>query len=189
MQFPPEAGRWPPVYDYDELEDTIKQLSNITNLRQFLYIGGSYQPPYSQGDIIWLESRIPVIWKDGAPGTIDGHGYWMVLGNSCDLDRPITEVEWCQLAPVFCLGTDDDVSGTELDALKKYRYSRHFYLPGWAGEQQSRHFIANFLEMTPIHREGLVHASPVTRLSQRGWYLLHSCIVRFLARSDGRNDP
>jgi hypothetical protein len=43
----------------------------------------------------------------------------------------------------------------------------------------------------PLHRAALrgddTHV--VARMSRLGWVLLHSCLVRFLARDDGRFDP
>ena len=33
------------------------------------------------------------------------------------------------------------------------------------------------------------HARVVARMQYAAWVLLHSCLVRFLARDDGRHEP
>ena len=59
---PPEnEGRWPPIYDFNELQTTIQSLVGSVPLEKLLYESGRSFPDFYQGDIIQLPSELPYI--------------------------------------------------------------------------------------------------------------------------------
>lgn len=188
MAPPPTAEHWPPIYDAEDLATTIKRLveSNRLVANFFDHAPNNGGSPY-QGDIIQLRSGVPLIDRDGQPSVIGDHCYWMVIGNTCDIAREMTDVTWSQIVPLVYVGADSDLSMEELAALRAYRYSRRFYVPHWSTLTQGCHHVADFLRPAPIHKNALRDVARVeARLNRYSWILLHSCLVRFLARDDGR---
>lgn len=191
MEYDSRCSRWPPVYDEDGLRQVIADLSAGSLFDEFFW-PVTDEPAVCQGDIVALTADIPCIDAGGETVATDQAGRWMVIGNTCDFARLSTEadVPWTQLVPLIDLGGDADFDGPELAALRRYRYSRRFYVPPWPALEEVRHHCADFLR--PVAAEKGVfgtHARVVARLSFRAWVLLHSCLVRFLARGDGRFDP
>lgn len=181
-----EHERWPPVYDDNDLAETIKLLATYECFEKVFYEGGRKEVPFCQGDVITLpvqDAGIPYLNDDGQPAADDAPPYWLIVGNTCDLSREA----WTQLLPIYGF---DDLSDVELDALRRYKYSRRFYLPAWKLEGvRFRYLIADFMRPVAIKKNGLANFSNVeARLSRYGWLLLHACLVRFLARDDGRCD-
>jgi hypothetical protein len=176
--------RWPPVYDAEDLRRVIAEISGTQGLAKKLYANppaGTYQS-FFQGDIVEFEAQIPLLDSTAAPATGEGIHNWMVLGNSCDLDRSFEEVPFTQLLPVRRLV---GATAQRIDVLAGYRVSRQFYLPDWSNN--NRCMYADYLCPVTIERKGLTeHAKIVARMSHLGWMLLHACTVRFLCRDDGR---
>ncbi len=52
--------RWHPVYDANDLKDAINKLSSSSEVEANFYGSRKLGPPY-QGDIIELDSELPVI--------------------------------------------------------------------------------------------------------------------------------
>ncbi|MEM7607586.1 MAG: hypothetical protein AAF411_19710 [Myxococcota bacterium] len=131
---------------------------------------------------------IPVIADDGEPALIDDREHWLVIGNSCDADRTLAEVEWTQIVPLACLGTAEDVGKDRLSQLQHYDAYRGFYVPPWpGGDDQQR--LASFLQPVTLHRGAIgIAAKCVARMQRQAWVLLHACLLRFYARGDGRHD-
>jgi hypothetical protein len=194
------AERWPPIYDAEDLKRTISKLADTGRLDASFFDvrwrdrGG---PPVCQGDIVALRSSAPVIDKEGEPSIYDEgepYRYWLVTGNSCDFDRPIRAevftqaVPWTQIVPVK--ETGDAMRREVYDALARYQTSRHFLVPTWPGSDARGTCVACFLQPVTLHKQAFDqgHVEVVARLSREGWLLLHSCLVRFLARDDGRFD-
>jgi hypothetical protein len=179
--------RWPPVYDADELQRVIRELSSREGLAKHVYaaLSPSPSPSFFQGDVVALEADLPLLDEGAKPAVEEGVGHWMVLGNSCDLARTQQDVPSTQLLPIRQLtqGTTKE----RLAVLTGYRVSRQFHLPDWEGK--GRLFYADYLSPVTIDRRGLVaKARLVARMSCLGWMLLHACTVRFLCRDDGRFD-
>jgi hypothetical protein len=173
-----DSGRWPPVYDENDLERTIREIADGN---------GFYQTPFAagwcQGDVVELEGALPVIEADGSVGVRDfATRHWLVLGNSCDLDRTIDEVTWTSAVPLLALSQ----LGRAVEAAKAYQTQRVFYLPAWpegVGET-----FADFTLISALSRQWLNSQTPIARMRQPSWALLNACLVRYLAREDGRND-
>ncbi|HSP81157.1 MAG TPA: hypothetical protein VLQ93_21735 [Myxococcaceae bacterium] len=181
--------RWPPVYDADELQRVIRELSSREGLAKQLYAplmpSPSPSSSFFQGDVVALEAGLPLLDESAEPVVEEGVGYWMVLGNSCDLARTQQEAPFTQLLPIRQLTQGS--TKERLAALTGYRVSRQFHLPDWEGK--NRLFYADYLSPVTIDRRGLVaRARLVARMSHLGWMLLHACTVRFLCRDDGRFD-
>lgn len=182
--------RWPiTAYDVDDLSDQIKKLCASDRFPQDFYIPvAGPQPGLQQGDIVALRSGVPVIWKDGTPAVIDDAVHWIVVGNTCDFNGNPRKVKFTQLSPLIDLeGKDLPVS---MDDLKTYRASRTFYVPPWPKSGRDNGFIADLERIVSLHVDAVdnAHASRIASLSFQGWVLFHCCIVRFLARDDGRYD-
>ncbi len=179
--------RWPPIYDAEDLANTIRELTQSNQLSKQFY-DSSPRDRVCQGDIIQLPAPIPLLHEDGQPVLFDDAIYWMIIGNTCDIDREIDSVTWSQLVPLVDI-TEQVVTEEDLTSLTRYRYSRRFYVPPWSDEVSDRHYIADFLRPVAIHKNALFNVANIEiKLSYHGWILLHSCLVRFLARDDGRFD-
>lgn len=182
-----QADRWPPVYDAEELRQAIRQLSTHNEITKNFYGAQSNGNPF-QGDIIQLESPIPVIWKDGAPAVQGQFKYWLIIGNTCDLHRNAQDTEFTQIIPIIPV----DGSSVTLEQKQKfltYAYYRRFYLPPWNEETKDSVFFADFLKPVAIHKKAIQdHTTNIATLRFHSWLLLNSCLVRFLARDDGRFD-
>lgn len=179
--------RWPPIYDASDLEATIRDLSDTGEIGQHFF-SSTPAGRICQGDVIRLPTSVPLIHEDGQPAISGESTYWMVIGNTCDIDRDVVSVAWSQIVPLDEFPAAD-LADEELATLRRYRYSRRFYVPPWAIHVNGRHFVADFLRPVTIHKNALFNVAHVeTKLSYLGWILLHSCLVRFLARDDGRFD-
>ena len=128
-----------------------------------------------------------MIDRDGQPGVVDSTGAWLLVGNTCDLDRDLGSVRWTQVPPLLSFPTAE-IESDELAALRGYQYSRRFYLPPWPGAPGDRQHVADLTCLVALHREALTKTTVIARLSRISWILLHCALVRFLARDDGRFD-
>lgn len=138
--------------------------------------------------MVELSAPVPLIADDGQPVVTDQTAHWLVIGNTCDFDRPIDEVSWTQIVPLIDLGTGADLGTNKLSQLKQYDAFRGFYVPPWPGGDD-HHRLADFLRPVALHRGAFgAHAKSVARMQPYSWVLLHSCLIRFLARDDGRHD-
>jgi hypothetical protein len=176
--------RWPPTYDAADLAAQISELAvHGRNFFSALPDDGSF----CQGDVLHLRGDFPYIDSGGRAAVLEELDveFWLLLSNSCDLNRELSDVRWAQLVPLFDVAAND----VELRALRSYEYSRRFYVPDWWPES-ARHFVADLTMPVTVDRLALENvARPMAHLSHVSWILLHSCLVRFLARDDGRFDP
>lgn len=178
--------RWPPIYDAKDLAETIQKMSSTSSLSSNFY--SSEILDYScQGDIVEFESAQPYIAKDGSPAIIDEFFYWLVIGNSCDLSRSLDENLYTQVVPIVLVNSTEKTKSKRKDFLS-YKYSRQFYLPPWDNANSEQLFFADFTRATTIDKRALSKDITLATLNQNSWYLLHSCLVRYLARDDGRFD-
>jgi len=140
-----------------------------------------------------LSSEVPVVLDDGQPGTVDHpDGVWLVVGNTCDFDRELTDVRWTQLVPIISVGGASELSATQLDAVRKYTQARRFHLPPWSTETERDVHVADLLRPVGVDKRVFRGPNPTAtvqaRVSRPAWILLNACLVRFLARDDGRYD-
>jgi hypothetical protein len=147
-----------------------------------------------QGDVVLLESEVPVILDDGKPSIIDHpERHWLVIGNTCDFERSLDDVRWTQMVPIANLGWLAELGQGQLAAARRYTQARRFYVPPWSAESESRLNVADLLLPVSVDKRALQAAAGVTgvlraRMSRAAWILLNACLVRFLARDDGRYD-
>ncbi|MDH5671173.1 MAG: hypothetical protein OEZ06_03435 [Myxococcales bacterium] len=186
MLSPPE-GRWPPVYDAQGLADVIDGLAGASDFdTRFWDLRPRVQGEVFQGDLVQLDSAVPLLDEAGDPVVTDDCKFWLIIGNTCDFERPANDVPWTQIVPTVDLGTT--VDRQHLDVFRRYQYSRRFYVPPWPSGD-GHHRFADFTRPVTIHKAAFVGpAQVVGRMQQPAWVLLHSCLVRFLARDDGRYD-
>jgi hypothetical protein len=182
--------RWPPIYDAEQLAGQIKGLTAQDALFDNFFAETPKDVPWCQGDVVRLPPMVPYI-DDKGPAVLEGDDLsaWLLLSNTCDLCRPLNTVEWAQAVPIRLLGSDSDITQNELQALRRYQYARQFYVPDWSAASPRRHQVAELTMPVTVAREALNTATRLARLSLTSWVLLHSCLVRFLARDDGRFDP
>jgi hypothetical protein len=193
-----KGERWPPVYDADDLIREIKRLTSNERLEQGFFEWrrdrSTFRPAdICQGDVIVLDSGVPVILEDGAPGIVDHPDRaWLVIGNSCDFDRAVSDARWTQLVPIESAGSLSEVTPTEVNAARRYTQTRRFYVPPWSKESEADLQLANLLLPVAIDKRALratEHGATLhARMSRPAWFLLNACLVRFLARDDGRYD-
>jgi len=101
--------RWPPVYDAEDLASTISRLGKVTG-DMGLYGPTTTGPEFCQGDIVSLQSGLPVLDADGEPVVLDpDFEHWLVIGNTCDFSRESADVPWTQLVPIHATLALDDV--------------------------------------------------------------------------------
>jgi hypothetical protein len=182
---------WPSVYDADDLTKMIEELAARPDLAPAFYdwrADRSMTPvnDVCQGDIVELPAEVPVIGDDGAPIALEHPvGVWLVIGNTCDFDRSLEDARWTQLVPVVDLGGDDF---SKAPALKRYMTSRAFYLPAWADGAVGRCCVADLLRPVAVDKRVFASgkAKVIARITRAAWVLLNVCLVRFLARDDGR---
>lgn len=182
-------SRWPPIYDFEQLTTTIRAIVDDGQpLEKRIYEGGDQRESFFQGDVIRLSVEFPFVGAEGQVEVSDAPPFWVVVGNTCDMAREVDDVAYTQLAPVCSLGARTELTPAALDALRRYKYYTQFYLPPWDRDSGSFAFVADFLRPACVHKRALEKAEVVARLNRRGWVLFHSCVVRFLARDDGRHD-
>lgn len=177
--------RWPPIYDATDLQETIRSLSSAKDGATVMY-ETSLRDFSCQGDILSLASELPLIWEDGKPATQGDFKDWLIIGNTCDLDRNLEEVPFTQIVPIVSVDLNS-ITPQLRQQFCTYAYSRRFFLPPWGTKTAESIHFADFLRPVTIHRSALDTAcSTQATLTRKGWILLHSCLVRYLARDDGR---
>jgi hypothetical protein len=92
------------------------------------------------------------------------------------------------IAPLVALA--EPVPDEQLRALRRYEYSRQFYVPAWPDAAQPKNHLVDFMKIVTIEKAAFREdcARVVARLQFPAWALLHACLVRYLARDDGRFD-
>lgn len=181
--------RWPPVYNAEGLKNLISHLAGgaVSELFKGFYAASTNEGgPICQGDVLERRVGIPCIDASADPVTEGSSRFWLVVGNTCDFDR--ADAPWTQAVPIEELDLNDPSVKPELQDARAYKFSRHFFLPAWVDAPPNILFTAEFLRPVAIHKKGLRHFKVVARMTQSAWILLHSCLVRFLARDDGRFD-
>jgi hypothetical protein len=180
-------GRWPPIYDANQLQKLIRDLVATNDLAMLLYAGSINEGGLiCQGDIVRMPCSLPFVDEDCEPSTTEVESeYWLVVGNTRDFDRDIATIPWTQVVPI----DDRTPTAEQLDGFVRYKPSRTFFLPPWEHALGGKHFTADLATPATVHKKALLnHGQVVARLSRQGWVLLHSCLVRFLCRDDGRFD-
>ncbi len=193
-----KGERWPPVYDLDGLVAEIKRLTERHDIANAFYEWRRDRPvnalgDVSQGDVISLASDVPVIVEDGQPATVEHPDrHWLVVGNTCDFERKLDESRWTQLVPIISLGAAADLTATQSAAVRKYTQSRSFFVPPWNANVEQQVHVADLLRPVGVDKRAFRGTEPKcvvqARVSRAAWVLLNACLVRFLARDDGRYD-
>lgn len=192
MNLSENVGRWPPVYDFEELAKQIKDLINDGSIFNQFFVSHIGEEGLFQGDIVSLKKDPVYLDKDGDISIIDeDFNYWIIIGNTCDLARVITPNEHSisphltHVSPLIPLPKDTPAS--VLDNLKRYKLYKRVFLPKWGDEKND--FYIDLTIINSIEKQCLIDHSNITaRLNFKTWLLLHSCLVRYLARDDGRHD-
>jgi len=175
------VNRWPPVYDFDSLQSEIKTLVD-KGLEENFYNKNPNLKDFFQGDIIELDMLFPYIDKNGDIAAIESKK-WLILGNTCDITRD--DLPYTNIIPLDEL--KDDVPFEIIEKLKKFQSYKKIFFP--AISKDSFGHVAEFTQVCSIEKTYLMNkAKKITELEYHAWVLFHSCIVRYFARDDGRND-
>lgn len=178
--------RWPPVYDFLELEDQIRRIARSEVPGKDFWSNWD-DPIPCQGDVVRLRSGVPLIDSDGQPTVLGEFEHWLLIGNSCDFSRDLTEVPWSQVLPIVALAPEL-LRPEDVEKLRSYAISRRFFLPPWSEADAGRIHFADFQRPVTVDKRLLLNGvQRCARVSRSGWVLLHCCLVRFLARDDGRH--
>jgi hypothetical protein len=179
--------RWPPTYDAEQLANQIDRLGKDLYLPQRFYAVDGGGGPVCQGDVVQLSADMPVLDEEGNAVTIQSYDLWLVAGNTCDFERSLESVRWSQIVPVSPV-SDAVIGGREFQAARDYSSYRSFYLPPWPN-RQGVHGVADLTLIATVDKRCLTGKAKVeARLGHEAWVLLHSCLIRFMARGDGRFD-
>lgn len=183
-----ETGRWPPLTDAESLKEIIRSITDD----ELKFESKFFQEPTPlndepcQGDIVELRCAVPFIDEDGQAVVTDHEfQHWIVLGNTCDMSR--SEEKKSLIAPLVQLQAE--VTPERIQRFRKYELYKQFYVPPWADDPEQLHRAADFMQLVTIEKAAFhKSAKIVARLQFPAWALLHACIVRYLARDDGRFD-
>lgn len=174
---------WPPVYDWEQLAEQIRDRAKADHPEKWFFEPRRPEhPEFCQGDVLHLDSALTYLDQDGS-AVAEPQVLWLVLTNSCDLDRDREEVQWAQLVPLDPIQAEPE---EVLSDQRAYRVNRSFFIPKWDSTADCEGYVADLLRPITADRGALREARILARLSAEGWAVLHSCLVRFLARSDGR---
>jgi hypothetical protein len=184
-----ETGRWPSIYDSEGLAKSIRQIvdSGPEFDARFYQIGAFTGGFACQGDVVELRSGVPVIDADGNSVVTDAEfEHWLIVGNTCDMDR--VDEPHSVIAPL--IRVDTPITPEDLKLYRRYEYYKQFYVPPWPNGPDEKHRFADFMQLVTIEKAAFREdcARVVARLQFPAWALLHACIVRYLARDDGRFD-
>ena len=191
------GDRWPPVYDAEDLVREIKRLTERQDIALAFYEWRRDSSMTSvhdvcQGDIVRLGSDVPVIFEDGEPGVIEHpDAAWLVVGNTCDFERDIDDVRWTQLVPLRDLGSasrgDRQHRRRRFGATRSRAFSMCHHGPLTSPLGCTQRISSG---PSPWIRRAFFGEEPVAtveaRMERAAWVLLNACLVRFLARDDGR---
>jgi hypothetical protein len=178
--------RWPPIYDVETLAATIKHAAETVRATGFWDPEASaLGDPWAQGDLVELRTDLPMVDDEGVAVAVEREEpWWLLLGNSCDLTRTLADAPHTVIAPVRRL-PDAPEHRAHLQAQK---FARTMWVPEWQGGPDGL-FVCDLTRPVTLDRRGLQGAARrLARASRAGWVVLHACVVRFLARDDGRFD-
>ncbi len=182
-----QTGRWPALVDAASWKRIIGELvQDETKLEASFYQSGKMDEAPCQGDIIELNCSTPFIDETGQIFVSEKEfQHWIILGNTCDMSR--ADERYSLIAPLVPIETE--MTEDERRVLRRYEYYKKFYVPPWPDDADQLHRLADFMQLVTIEKAAFHKtAHIVARLQFPAWALLHACIVRYLARDDGRFD-
>ena len=186
----PESGRWPPAYDAEDFAKNIADLVSGGHLESAFYEAPRQIVDLCQGDVIRLNARRPFIDGGGQPrAEVEPTEYWLIGGNSCDLDvdRKVIDEPFTSVVPLVGFRSGPEIDSVLAD-LRAYRLSRQFYAPPWPTGPSGVHWVAHLARAAAVERQALRPTDVLARMSRSAWALFHNCVIRFWARDDGRYD-
>ncbi|MEA1988715.1 MAG: hypothetical protein U9N57_05860 [Pseudomonadota bacterium] len=180
------VNRFPVVYDFDDLKNQIRELVK-SGLECNFFESYPKSDEIYQGDVIELDASWPFIDENGDIAILDeesSSNLWVVLGNTCDITR--CDLPYTNIIPLSVI--EDDVDSGVLTDLKAFQNFKKIYFPD--AISGSKGFMIDFTKICTIDKNFLIKSSEKkSQLTHESWVLFHSCIVRYFARDDGRNDP
>ncbi len=179
--------RWPPVYDFESLGKEISRLVANSAIFDIFFHTRNLESSLCQGDILKYPGLFPFIDANGDIQVMEEeYDFWAILGNTCDLARELTTPHLSHITPLVPL--DLDTPGEVINGLRSYDSYKKFFIPTW-DEAIAPGFVVDFTYICSVDKKSLLnHAETVARLTFKSWLLFHSCLVRYLARNDGRHD-
>ena len=181
-----EISRWLTVYDFEQLQIQIKEILKC-DYNQGFYTNTPKRSELFQGDIIQLDRKFVSINEDGEFEAQKYSDFWIVVGNSCDFARDVKELPYTNLIPLQQI--EKNAPSKIINGLKNFQNYKHMYVPNFL-DDESEYFL-DFTKIATVSKEYLqkeITSIKIKELTYSSWVLLHSCIIRYFARDDGRND-
>lgn len=181
-----DISRWPTVYDFEQLQSQIKEIVKSDYKEGFYSISPKAFELY-QGDIIKLDKKFVSINVDGDFEAQRYSDFWLVIGNTCDFARTIEDLPYTNLIPLQMIDAAAPIKMTE--GLKNFQNYKHMYIPSFLADDNE--YFLDFTKIATVSKEYLqkdIDSVKIKELTYSTWVLLHSCIIRYFARDDGRND-
>jgi len=187
MNFADPICRWPPIYDFESLGKEINRLVANSAIFDIFFHTRNLDSGLCQGDILKYPGIFPFISENGDVQVMDEeYDYWAILGNTCDLARELPSPHLSHITPLVPLGLDTPEE--VFNGLCSYDSYKKFFIPTWDASIAPG-FVVDFTFICSVDKNSLLrHSEMVARLTFKSWLLFHSCLVRYLARNDGRHD-
>ncbi len=184
--------RWPPIYDEIQLENQIKELATRDAIEKWFFAPDTDAVTgWCQGDLLVFDALLPELNDQLRPFAKERHSLWVLLSNTCDLDRKIEDNPWAIVAPIMALGIPTEIPKDKKQSLEHFKTVRQMYWPHWPSIESTQSPFLWCLDWTRVcnlDRRALNLVKRRSQLSTYGWVLFHCALVRFLARDDGRFD-
>ena len=177
--------RWPTVYDFKELQTQISEIAKCNYSRGFYSLCEKNE--LCQGDIIYIKKKFLYIDENGEYSAEEYTNYWMIVGNTCDIARSITDISFTNIIPI--LKFDESVPLKILSGIKSFQNYKSMYVPPFSDDMNN--YFIDFTKIMTISKEYLLKDAKAIKkkeLTYASWILFHSCLLRYLVRDDGRND-
>ena len=182
-----KCKRWQPIYDFDELQEQIKNIIQ-NDYKEDFYTTSLDIASLFQGDIVVIDKKFVYLNQDGKHQAEYFSEYYMIIGNSCDFDRSIKDLPYTNIIPLQRI--EIDIPKDILNGLKKFQNYKHMYLPNF--DNSNDEYFIDFTKIMTVSKEYLLNQNissiKIAELTFESWILLHACIVRYFARDDGRHD-
>lgn len=179
--------RWPTIYDFDQLKNQIKRIVDSNYIRDFYTLSINEKELY-QGDVLYLDKKFAFLNAEGNFEAVKFTRYWVILGNSCDFSREVKDLPYTNIAPLQSI--EKEIPEYIVTGLKNFQNYKRMYFPN-VGDDNLEYFL-DFTQTMTISKQFLenfgIDKLKKRELTHQGWVLLHSCLIRYFTRDDGRFD-
>jgi hypothetical protein len=123
-------GRWPPTYDAKGLSAQIRAIAEREAIEKWLFASAPVDG-WCQGDLLASSAPLPYLNGNFKAAARGSHALWVLLSNTCDLDRGLGESLWAAVARLVSLGLLDDSPPTKDQEMRAFKTARRVFWPHW----------------------------------------------------------